>query len=464
MTPPGAVRGMLDATELEAKIDAGDVDTVLVAFPDLQGRLVGKRVTGTYWRDHMHAGRDPLHMCNYLLAVDSEMNVLPGYEFASWDQGYGDMACRPDLATIRDIPWLEKTALVLCDLLDENTGEPVEVSPRRILQRQVERAATAGFTLNFASELEFFVFRESLEEASAKDFANLTPHSLVVEDYHILQTTRDEYLIRDIRNGIDGAGVPVEFSKGEAGRGQHEINLVYANAVEMADRHVIYKNGVKEIAAQHNRAVTFMAKFSSDEVGSSCHVHSSLWSPDGGDALMWDEQAPDHLSPAMRGWLGGQIACGRELAWMYAPTVNSYKRYQPESWAPTALAWSVDNRTCGYRIVGHGSSFRLESRIPGADANPYLAFAATIAAGLHGIEHGIDPGPRFNGNAYAAPDLPRVPAGLVEATEAFAGSKVAADAFGASVHDHLLNTARQEWAHFNRAVTDWERRRNFDQW
>jgi glutamine synthetase len=458
------VRGMLEATKLEALIDAGDVDTVLVAFPDLQGRLVGKRVTGSYWRNQMRAGREPLHMCNYLLAVDSEMNVLPGYEFASWDQGYGDMACQPDLATIRTIPWLEKTVLVLCDLLDEETNAPVEVSPRRILQRQVERAAAAGFTLNFASELEFFVFRESLEEAAAKNYANLTPHSLVVEDYHILQTTRDEYLIRDIRNGINDAGVPVEFSKGEAGKGQHEINLVYANAVEMADRHVIYKNGVKEIAAQHKRAVTFMAKFSSDEVGSSCHVHSSLWSPDGHDALMWDATAPDQLSPAMRGWLGGQIVCGRELAWMYAPTVNSYKRYQPESWAPTALAWSVDNRTCGYRIVGHGASFRLESRIPGADANPYLAFAATIAAGLHGIEQGLDPGPRFNGNAYAAPDLPRVPSSLVEATDAFAVSKVAADAFGAGVHDHLLNTARQEWLHFNRAVTDWERRRNFDQW
>jgi glutamine synthetase len=457
-------RGMLGADELAESIGAGAVDTVLVAFPDLQGRLVGKRVTGSYWREHMGAGREPLHMCNYLLAVDSEMNVLPGYTFASWDQGYGDMAAQPDLATIRTIPWLEKTALVLCDLLDEETGAPVEVSPRRILQRQVERAAAAGLTLNFASELEFFVFRESLEEAAAKDFADLTPHSLVVEDYHILQTTRDEYLIRDIRNGIDGAGVPVEFSKGEAGKGQHEINLVYADAVEMADRHVIYKNGVKEIAAQHNRAVTFMAKFSSDEVGSSCHVHSSLWSPDGREALMWDATAPDHLSPAMRGWLGGQIACGRELAWMYAPTVNSYKRYQPESWAPTALAWSVDNRTCGYRIVGHGASFRLESRIPGADANPYLAFAATIAAGLHGIEHGLDPGPRFKGNAYADPDLARVPDNLVEAIDALVSSKVAVDAFGADVHDHLLNTARQEWAYFNRAVTDWERRRNFDQW
>jgi glutamine synthetase len=455
---------MLHADDLAKEVVAGTIDTVLVAFPDLQGRLVGKRVTGSYWLDHMGAGAEPLHMCNYLLAVDSEMNVLPGYAFANWDQGYGDMAAQPDLSTIRNVPWLDRTALVLCDLLDEETGAPVEVSPRRILQRQVERAAAAGFALKFASELEFFLFRESLDEAAAQDYSRLTPHSLVIEDYHILQTTRDEYVIRDIRNGIEGAGIPVEFSKGEAGRGQHEINLAYADAVEMADRHVIYKNGVKEIAAQHHRAVTFMAKFSSDEVGSSCHVHSSLWSRDGRDALMWEAGAPDNLSPAMRGWLGGQIACGREFAWMYAPTVNSYKRYQPESWAPTALAWSVDNRTCGYRIVGHGASFRLESRIPGADANPYLAFAATIAAGLHGIEQGLDPGPRFNGNAYADPTLARVPDNLVEAIDALAGSKVAVDAFGADVHDHLLNTARQEWAHFNRAVTDWERRRNFDQW
>jgi glutamine synthetase len=390
--------------------------------------------------------------------------VLPGYAFANWEQGYGDMALQPDLATIRMIPWLEKTVLVLCDLVDEERGQPVEVSPRRVLQRQVERANAAGYSVMFASELEFFLFRESLEEAAAKDFANLTPHSLVVEDYHILQTTRDEYLIRAIRNGIDGAGVPVEFSKGEAGRGQHEINLVFTSPVEMADRHVIYKNGAKEIASQHGRALTFMAKYSAEEVGSSCHVHSSVWSRDGEQPLMWDAGAPDHLSPTFRGWLGGQVACGRELAWMYAPTVNSYKRYQPESWAPTALAWSIDNRTCGFRIVGHGSSFRLESRIPGADVNPYLAYAATIAAGLHGIEHGLDPGPRFDGNAYAAPELPRVPSSLAEAVDAFTTSKVAADAFGSEVHDHLLNTARQELAHFNRAVTDWERRRNFDQW
>ena len=459
-----AVRGMLHASKLEEAIGDHRIDTVLVAFPDLQGRLVGKRVTGSYWVDHMAGGYEPLHACNYLLAVDSEMNVLPGYTFANWSQGYGDMAVQPDLATIREIPWLEKTALVLCDLVDEHDGSPIEVSPRRILQRQIARAAELGYRVMFASELEFFLFHESLDEAAAKGYANLTPHSLVIEDYHILQTTRDEYVIRAIRNGIDGAGVPVEFSKGEAGRGQHEINLVYADALEMADRHVIYKNGAKEIASQFGRAITFMAKYSADDVGSSCHVHSSVWPVDGGDPLMWDGKSADNLSRVFRGWLGGQLASGRELAWMFAPTVNSYKRYQPESWAPTALAWSVDNRTCGFRIVGHGNSFRLESRIPGADVNPYLAYAATIAAGLHGIEHELDPGPRFNGNAYAAPDLPRVPSSLAEAIDAFATSKIAADAFGTDVHEHLLNTARQELAHFDRAVTDWERKRNFDQW
>jgi glutamine synthetase len=455
---------MLHRNELQDAIVRGEIDTILVAFPDLQGRLVGKRVTGHFWLERMDGGAEPIHACNYLLAVDSEMNVLPGFSFANWEQGYGDVALQPDMSTLRRIPWLDATAFVMCDVVDERTGEPIEVSPRRILQRQVERAAALGYTLMFASELEFFAFHESLEDAAAKGYANLTPHSLVVEDYHILQTTRDEYLIRAIRNGVDGAGVPVEFSKGEAGRGQHEINLEYASPVEMADRHVIYKNGAKEIASQLGRAITFMAKYAADEVGSSCHVHSSVWNADGSTSLMWDAVGADHLSAVFRGWLGGQVACGRELAWMYAPTVNSYKRYQPESWAPTALAWSLDNRTCGFRVVGHGPSFRLESRIPGADVNPYLAYASTIAAGLHGLEHGIDPPPRFDGNAYLAADVPRVPSSLVEAIEAFATSKIAVDSFGADVHDHLLNMARQEWAYFNRAVTDWERRRNFDQW
>jgi glutamine synthetase len=456
--------GLLSVDELDELIDRGAVDTILVTFPDLQGRLMGKRVTGHFWREEMANGREPIHACNYLLAVDVEMTVLSGYRFANWEQGYGDFALIPDLATLRRVPWLDATALVVCDVVDEHDGAPVEVSPRRILQRQVERAAALGYSFKFASELEFFLFHESLDEAAAKGYANLTPHSQVIEDYHVLQTTRDEYLIRAIRNGVDGAGVPVEFSKGEAGRGQHEINLAYASPVEMADRHVIYKNAAKEIASQHGRALTFMAKYAMEEVGSSCHVHSSVWDAEGAHSLMWDDDAPEHLSPVFRGWLAGQLASGHELAWMYAPTVNSYKRYQPESWAPTALAWSHDNRTCGFRVVGHRQSYRLESRIPGADVNPYLAYAATIAAGLHGIERDLDPGPPFRGNAYAADELPRVPSTIVEAIDAFEQSKVALEAFGADVHYHLLNTARQEWLAFNRAVTDWERRRNFDQW
>jgi glutamine synthetase len=455
---------MISALELEEDIRRGAVDTVVVAFADLQGRLVGKRVTGHFWLDHMASGREPIHACNYLLAVDIEMNVVPGYEWANWEQGYGDVALHPDLTTIRRLPWLEATALVLCDVRDETTGDPVEVSPRYILQRQVERAAARGYTVMFGSELEFFLFRESLEEAAAKGYANLTPHSLVIEDYHVLQTTRDEYLIRAIRNGVDGAGIPVEFSKGEAGRGQHEINLVYTTPVEMADRHVVYKNAAKEIASQHGGALTFMAKYDDREVGSSCHIHSSVWNYDASEPLMWDADAPDHLSGVFEGWLGGQIEFGAELAWMFAPTVNSYKRYQPESWAPTALAWSIDNRTCGFRVVGRGSSYRLESRLPGADVNPYLAYAAIIAAGLEGIERGLEPPPRFNGNAYVAPGLPRVPANLGDALDRFSGSELARDAFGPDVHEHLCNTARQEWLAFNRAVTDWERRRNFDQW
>jgi glutamine synthetase len=458
------VPGMLSASDLEERIRNGSIDTVLVAFCDLQGRLLGKRVTGHFWLHQMRAGTGEIHACNYLLAVDSEMNVVPGYDYANWDKGYGDFALLPDLATIRRIPWLEKTAMVMCDLVEEHDGTPVEVSPRRILQRQVDRAAALGYRVFFGSELEFFLFRESLEEAAAKRYQQLTPHSNVILDYHILQTTRDEYLIRAIRNGMDGAGVPVEFSKGEAGYGQHEINLEFADAVTMADRHAIYKNGAKEIAHQHGRAITFMAKYSMDDVGSSCHVHSSVWDATATRSLMWESDAEHHFSTVARGWLGGLIATGRELAWMFAPTVNSYKRYQPESWAPTALAWGHDNRTCGFRMVGHGASYRVESRIPGADANPYLAFAATIAAGLHGIEHCVAPPARFDGNAYVAGDVARVPWNLVEAIEEFADSKLARDAFGDDVHAHLLNTARQEWAYFNRAVTDWELKRNFDQW
>ncbi|HTN78551.1 MAG TPA: glutamine synthetase family protein, partial [Acidimicrobiales bacterium] len=405
--PSPVLRGMLDTSTLQGMVDAGAVDTVLVVFPDQQGRLVGKRVTGHHFVDEVVA--DGIECCNYLLAVDVDMRVLPGYRFANWEKGYGDVACRPDLTTLRLVPWLDATALVVCDLLDVETGEPVEVAPRQILRRQVERAHAAGFQVMTASELEFFVFRESYEEAAAQRYADLTPQNDYVLDYHILQTTKDEYLIRAIRNGMDGAGIPIEFSKGEAEAGQHEINLRFADALTMADRHVIYKNGVKEIAAQHGQSVSFMAKYDIDRVGSSCHIHSSLWRTDGGGSAMASPTSAHQMSDIARWWLGGLMAGARELSWCFAPYVNSYKRYQPSSWAPTAVAWGIDNRTLGFRVVGRGDGRRVECRIPGADANPYYAFAATIASGLHGIEHRIEPGEPFVGNGYTATELPRVP-------------------------------------------------------
>jgi glutamine synthetase len=446
---------------LEQLIVDGDIDTVVVAFPDLQGRMVGKRTTGRFFLEQVADGGT--ENCDYLIACDLDNEPVPGYRFASYDQGYGDMLARPDWSTVRVTPWVERTALVLCDLHEVDTGDPIEVAPRTVLRRQVEAAESLGYLPMVASEIEFYLFHDTYDEAHAKGYRDLRPHSPWLEDYHVLQTTKDEYVIGAIRRGLAAAGVPVEFSKGEAGRGQHEINLVYADALEMADRHAIYKNGAKEIAALNGRSITFMAKYSMDEVGSSCHLHSSVWDADSGDNLMWSDDADHHLSDVFRGWLGGIVSTGRELAWMYAHYVNSYKRYQPESWAPTALAWGHDNRTCGYRLVGHGPAYRVESRIPGADVNPYLAYAATIAAGLHGIEYGIDPPAPFVGNAYDAPDLPHVPSTLPEAIALLEESMVAKEAFGPEVHHHLVNTARQEWLAFNRAVTDWERRRNFEQ-
>jgi len=453
-------RVTLDVGQLRAMIGSGDIDTVLVVFPDLQGRFMGKRVTGHFFLDAVIEGS--IEACDYLLAVDVDMTPLPGYRFTNWEQGYGDFSGVPDLSTLRLVPWLEKTALVICDLVDESGRAPVEVSPRRILQRQIERAAECGYQVKIGAELEFFLFRDTYAEAAAKGYAGLTPHSDWIEDYHILQTSRDEYLIRQIRNGMDAAGVPVEFSKGEAGRGQHEINLEYADALEMADRHTVYKNGAKEIADANGRSLTFMAKYDMDEVGSSCHIHSSVWDKRGRRSLMYDAKGPDRMSPVFRHWLGGLLDASRELAWLFAPNVNSYKRFQPDSWAPTAVAWGKDNRTCGLRVVGHEQGYRVESRIPGADANPYLAFAAVIAAGLHGIEHQLDPGPALDGNAYVDPDVVHIPSTLVEAIELFEHSDVARSAFGDDVHFHLLNTARQEWNTFNRVVTDWELRRCFE--
>lgn len=448
----------LTLSDLDALIRDGEVDTVLTVFPDIQGRLMGKRVVGHYFLDQV--AKHGLHACIYLLTVDMEMEPLPGFKLTSWERGYGDMKMAPDLRTLRLIPWLAKTALVFCDLYAED-DEPVEEAPRWVLKRQVERAAKAGYVVKMGSELELYLFKDSFEEARAKRYQDLTPVSSYLEDYHILQTTREEPLIRAIRNGMEGANVPVEFSKGEWGRGQEEINLCYADALEMADRHTLYKHGAKEIAHQQGVSLTFMAKYDAGAAGSSCHLHSSVWDRLGRKPL-FPSRGRRSGSSLFQQWLAGQLALAREFAYFYAPTVNAYKRYQAASFAPTRLVAGWDNRTCGFRLCGEGASFRLENRIPGADANPYLAFAATIAAGLYGMQHKLKPPPLYAGNAYEDASLPQVPKSLREAIVELEGSKLAREAFGDKVIEHYLQMARLEQEAFDRAVTDWELWRNFE--
>src|SRR5207342_1564552 len=367
---------MLSYDDLRAEVEAGAIDTVVVAFTDMQGRLMGKRLQAEFFLEEMDAGHG-VEGCNYLLALEMEMDPVPGYALASWEQGYGDFDVRPDLATLRLIPWLEATALVLGDV-EWHDGSPVQPSPRQVLRTQMERAAKLGFTPMMGSELEFYLLKETYTEAYAKGYTGLTPSVPYIIDYHILATTYDEPLLRAIRNGMHAAGMRVETSKGEAWPGQHEVNFRFSDALTMADNHAIYKNGAKEIAFLHGCAITFMAKPFEDWIGNSCHIHSSLFR--GGEAAF----ATDDV--LFGRWLAGQIACAKELAIFFAPTINSYKRYAAGSWAPTTLAWGNDNRTCGFRVVGHGKARRVETRIPGGDVNPYLAFAAMIAAGLHGIE------------------------------------------------------------------------------
>src|SRR5437879_4488622 len=381
---------MLTLEELSGDVEAGAIDTVAVAFTDMQGRLIGKRRHAEHFLEDKIA-QEGVEGCNYLLALDMEMDPVPGYEIASWERGYGDFVLKPDLSTLRRIPWLEATALVLCDV-GWHDGLSVGPSPRQVLRRQVERARELGYEPMFGSELEFFLFRETYAEANVKHYRGLTPSVPYFLDYHLLATTYDEPLIRQVRNGMHGAGIRVESSKGEAWPGQHEINFRFADAVTMADNHVVHKNGIKEIAHQHGCSVTFMAKPDHSWIGSSCHVHFSL-RREGASAFAGE-------SDLFRQSLAGQIACSSELAVFLAPPINSYKRYAAESWAPTTLAWGHDNRTCGFRVVGHGESLRTECRIPGADVNPYLAFAALLAASLHGIEHGLELPPPYEGNAY----------------------------------------------------------------
>jgi glutamine synthetase len=441
----------LTIDELRAATENGSVDTVLLAIADMQGRLQGKRLTATHFlSDVAEHGAEG---CNYLLAVDVEMNTVGGYAMSSWERGYGDFVMRPDLDTLRMIPWLEGTALLMADVVWAD-GSDVVASPRQVLRRQLARLAERGWTANAATELEFIVFRDSYEEAWHKRYVELEPANLYNVDYSLLGTARVEPLIRRIRNGMAGAGIDVEDSKGECNFGQHEINFRYAEALRTSDEHVIYKNGAKEIAAQQGMSITYMAKFNERE-GNSCHIHLSLASAEHGDNVFAADREVFDL------FLAGLLAGMRELALFYAPNVNSYKRYQAGSFAPTALAWGHDNRTCSMRVVGHGQGQRIETRLPGADVNPYLALSAMIAAGLDGIDRGLELEPPYEGNAYDS-DKPRVPSTLRAARDLFAESELASAAFGREVVDHYLNNADVELAAFDAAITDWERFRGFE--
>ena len=451
--------GNLDRERLLELVETNEIDTILVCFPDMQGRLVGKRVTGHFFLDHVI---HEMHVCDYLLTVDMGMTPVPGYQAASWALGYGDLGVRADLDTLRRIPWLPGTALVLGDCVDRD-GKELRHSPRAILKRQIERAVAAGYSAKMGSELEFYLFDETYESAAEKDYGDLKTSGRYIEDYHILQTTKNEPFIRAIRNGMEEAGIPVEFSKGEWGPGQQEINLQYAEALEMADRHTVYKNGAKEIAHLQDRAITFMAKWSYDLAGNSCHVHSSLWDAESGTPL-FDDAADEHgMSKLFRHYLAGQLELAREMTYFFAPYINSYKRFQAASFAPTNAVWGTDNRTVGFRVLRPGPSTRVECRIPGADANPYLAFAATLAAGLHGIEQELELEPIFEGDAYAAEGIREVPKTLREALDALDGSTVLRGAFGDDVIDHYLHAGRWEQSEYDRRITDWEVRRTFEQ-
>jgi glutamine synthetase len=443
--------------DLETWIRHGRIDTVINAITDLQGRLMGKRITGDFFLEHARHGT---HFCTYLLGTDMEMRTPPGYQLMSWETGYGDWLADPDWTTLRVIPWLEKTALVLADVRDEETGALIPVAPRTILRRQVERARALGYEAMMASELEFYLLRDTYEGAAAKHFHGLEPFGWYNEDYHLLQATKAEPLYRQFRGNMCAADIPVEFSKGEAAPGQHEVNIHFDAALESADRHVLFKHGLKEMAWQNGHAVTFMAKPDHTWTGNSAHVHVSLWDAKRKSNLFHDENAqPYGMSETMRHFLGGLIRGMRELAFFIAPFVNSYKRFAPGSWAPVNLVWGRDNRTCAFRIVGHGPALRIETRLPGGDANAYLAYAAIIGAGLYGIEHRIEPPAEHKGNGYAAVGVPRVPRALWESMHLLEQSALARESFGADVVAHSVNTARVEQEAFDSAVTCWERER-----
>lgn len=450
---------ILSLQSLQKMVAAGSVDTVLTVFPDQQGRLAGKRYTG---KTYLEQARNGWEGCDYLLGCDIDNEPLPGYKSFSWDLGYGDFMVRPDPATLVLVPWLDRTALVLGDI-EGKDHKPVAVAPRQILKAQVERAAAMGLRLSVASELEFYVFNDTFEQAWDKGYRNLDTVGRYIEDYHILQTSKEEKLMQALRRHFDTLGFEVENSKGEWGPGQEELNLAHAEPVEMADRHSIFKHGIKEVAALMGKSVTFMAKWNTNLAGSSFHLHSSLWDRKTGRPLGWDPSGPAHMSKKLQQWVAGQLAMGQAFGVFYAPYVNSYRRYQAGTFAPTRLVAGVDNRTCGMRLVGHSpKSVRVENRCPGADANPYLAFAATIAAGLYGIEHELPFEGIYTGDAYKDPSVREVPKTLYDAIRTLEESKAAREAFGDVVVDHYVNTARQEQAVYDKRVSDVDLQRNFE--
>ncbi len=447
--------GMLTIEELRNLVAAGEVDTVLVGITDMQGRLQGKRCSARFFLEEVLA--NGTEGCNYLMAVDVDMDTVDGYEMSSWERGYGDLLMTPDLTTLRAIPWHPGTALVMADVqwLD---GSPLPVSPRQVLRRQLERLEEHGYVAYAATELEFQLFNDTYEEAQRKDYRGLEPANLWNVDYSLLGTGRVEPLMRAIRLGMEGAGLYVETVKGECNFGQHEIGFRYDTALATCDNHVIFKTGSKEIASQQGRSISYMAKFDERE-GNSCHIHFSL--RDKKDKAVFAGKGEHGFAPVFEHFLAGQLACLEELSFFFAPNINSSKRYADASFAPTAVAWGMDNRTCALRVVGHGDSLRLENRVPGGDVNPYLAVAALVAAGIHGLENKLPLEPALEGNAYTA-GKPRVPGTLHEAADKLEQSGLARKAFGDDVVDHYVNAARVELAAFGAAVTDWERHRGFE--
>ncbi|MCP4073571.1 MAG: glutamine synthetase [Hyphomicrobiales bacterium] len=451
--------GNLTLEELKKSVSTGEIDTVLVAQVDMQGRLMGKRLQAEYF---LESAVNETHSCNYLLATDMEMETVEGYKSTSWSAGYGDYTMVPDLATLRRVPWLEGTAMVLCDVIDHNTHAEVPHAPRAILKKVTGRLEALGMTATMATELEFFLFRQSFEEAQVSGYRDIDPISSYNEDYHIFQTTKEEDVMRAIRVGLYGAGVPVEGSKGEADSGQEEINIKYSDALDCADNHVITKNGCKEIAWSKGRALTFLAKWNYDAAGSSSHVHQSLWTTEG-KSLFYDPDGEYGMSPMMRHYLAGLLSHASEITYFLAPYINSYKRFAKGTFAPTKAIWSLDNRTAGYRLCGADTkSVRIECRVGGSDLNPYLALAALLSAGLDGIENKLELEPEFTGDAYEAEKARGIPQTLRDATAALNASEMLRAAFGDDVVDHYVRAGEWEQEEYDRRVTDWEVARGFE--